>query len=108
MKPLKLLIMLTLAMTFSLSIVSETKAEISNAAVLFLRIAPGARPSAMGESYVAIADDATATHWNPAGLGSFPLADSWSSEDARRWWEQHRGFDVALHRRDTITRHEAL
>ena len=79
MKPLKLLLMLTLAMTFCLSlvIVSETKAEISNAAVLFLRIAPGARPAALGESYVAIADDATATHWNPAGLGSYPLADSW-------------------------------
>ncbi|MEE8405430.1 MAG: hypothetical protein V3S17_08565, partial [candidate division Zixibacteria bacterium] len=77
MKPLKLLFMLTLVMTFCLSIVSETKAEISNAAVLFLRIAPGARPAALGESYVAIADDATATHWNPAGLGSYPLADSW-------------------------------
>ncbi|MCH7690559.1 MAG: PorV/PorQ family protein [candidate division Zixibacteria bacterium] len=77
MKPLKLLFMLTLVMTFCMSIVSQTKAEISNAAVLFLRIAPGARPAALGESYVAIADDATATHWNPAGLGSYPLADSW-------------------------------
>ncbi|MCH9023838.1 MAG: PorV/PorQ family protein [candidate division Zixibacteria bacterium] len=79
MKPLKLLIMLTLAMTFCLSIVivSETKAEISNAAVLFLRIAPGARPAAMGEAYVAISDDPFAMYWNPAGLGSYPLADSW-------------------------------
>ncbi len=59
------------------AVVSETSADISNAAVLFLRIAPGARPAGMGEAFVAIADDATATHWNPAGLGSFPLADSW-------------------------------
>ena len=31
----------------------------------------------MGEAYVAIADDATATHWNPAGLGTYPMSDSW-------------------------------
>jgi hypothetical protein len=55
-------------------------ADISNAAVLFLRIAPGARAAGMGEAFVAIADDATATHWNPAGLGSSPMAGSW--EDA--------------------------
>ena len=56
---------------------NESSADISNAAVLFLRIAPGARPAGMGEAFVAIADDATATHWNPAGLGSYPLSDSW-------------------------------
>lgn len=52
-------------------------ADISNAAVLFLRIAPGARAAGMGEAFVAIADDATATHWNPAGLGSAPMSGSW-------------------------------
>jgi len=39
------------------------------AAAEFLLIAPGARPGGMGETNVAIADDATATYWNPAGLG---------------------------------------
>ncbi len=62
------------------AVVSEISADISNAGLLFLRIAPGARPAGMGESFVAIADDATATHWNPAGLGSYPLADSWKEE----------------------------
>jgi hypothetical protein len=33
-----------------------------------LIIPPGARANAMGQSYVAIADDATAIWWNPAGL----------------------------------------
>ena len=69
-------ILLATIMLFGM-IASETSADISNAAVLFLRIAPGARPAGMGEAFVAIADDATATHWNPAGLGSYPLADSW-------------------------------
>ncbi len=40
----------------------------SRAAVLFLLIKPGARASGMGETYVAIADDATATYFNPAAL----------------------------------------
>ncbi|MFH2050524.1 MAG: hypothetical protein ABIJ12_13895, partial [bacterium] len=50
---------------------------VSEASALFLRIASGARAAGMGEAFVAVADDATATHWNPAGLGAYPLADSW-------------------------------
>ncbi|MFH1619975.1 MAG: PorV/PorQ family protein, partial [bacterium] len=34
----------------------------------FLKLGFGARPLALGESYVAIADDAAALHYNPAGL----------------------------------------
>jgi len=56
---------------------NELKASTSQSAVLFLRIAAGARSAGMGESFVAIADDATATHWNPAGLGLYPLSSTW-------------------------------
>jgi hypothetical protein len=77
MKQRKPFTILLAAFILIVGIVSETSADISNAAVLFLRIAPGARPAGMGEAFVAIADDATATHWNPAGLGSYPLSDSW-------------------------------
>lgn len=38
------------------------------AAAEFLLIAPGARAGGMGEANVAIANDATAAYWNPAGL----------------------------------------
>ena len=41
---------------------------VSKSAVLFLRIAPGARQAGMGEAFCALADDATAVYWNPAGL----------------------------------------
>lgn len=34
----------------------------------FLKIGPGARAVGMGEVFVAIADDATALFWNPAGI----------------------------------------
>ena len=36
----------------------------------FLTLGVGARPLGMGGSFAAIADDSTATYWNPAGLGS--------------------------------------
>jgi hypothetical protein len=35
----------------------------------FLRVGVGARAVAMGEAYTALADDAGAVYWNPAGLG---------------------------------------
>ena len=34
----------------------------------FLRIGIGARPSAMGDAFIALADDAASLYWNPAGL----------------------------------------
>jgi hypothetical protein len=56
---------------------TETLAEVSDAAVLFLRLPIGARAAGMGEAFVAVADDATATYWNPAGLGMYPLASEY-------------------------------
>jgi hypothetical protein len=50
---------------------------VSEAGVLFLRLPAGARAAGMGETFVAISDDATATHWNPAGLGRYPLSSQW-------------------------------
>src|SRR5437773_4331058 len=36
----------------------------------FLRIGVGARAEAMGETFVAVANDPSAIYWNPAGLAS--------------------------------------
>ena len=52
----------------SMSVKQAAATPESRAAVLFLLIEPGARAIAMGESYVAIADDATASYFNPAAL----------------------------------------
>ena len=38
----------------------------------FLKIGVGARPAALGEAFTAVADDANATVWNPAGLARLP------------------------------------
>ena len=40
----------------------------SEAGAIFLLISPGARAGGMGEAQVAIANDAYASYWNPAGL----------------------------------------
>ncbi len=37
----------------------------------FLKIGVGGRAAALGESFIAIADDASALYWNPAGLAQF-------------------------------------
>ena len=39
----------------------------SEAGAIFLLIAPGARAGGMGEAQVAVANDAYASYWNPAG-----------------------------------------
>ncbi|MCK4941419.1 PorV/PorQ family protein [candidate division WOR-3 bacterium] len=36
----------------------------------FLKLGVGARPCAMGEAFSSIADDGSASYWNPAGLGN--------------------------------------
>ena len=41
----------------------------------FLKIAVGARPAAMGETYLALADDANSFQWNPAGLARLSLPE---------------------------------
>ncbi|TAK56135.1 MAG: type IX secretion system outer membrane channel protein PorV [Bacteroidetes bacterium] len=44
------------------------QAQAGGSAVPFLLIAPNARADGMGEAGAGIADDASAVHWNPAGL----------------------------------------
>jgi len=60
---------LLLALAIILAAVGSAKADVAEATAIFLLIAPGARQGGMGEAFVAIADDATSTWWNPAGLG---------------------------------------
>jgi hypothetical protein len=71
MKQVVLLLVLLTAIIFAAAPVAEAS---SVAGVLYLRVAAGARAAGMGEAFVSIADDATATYWNPAGLGNAPLA----------------------------------
>ena len=71
-----------LLLVFSLLILSWNQAysqlipvlggqRAGTAAAQFLKIGVGGRATAMGESFVAIANDASALYWNPAGIVQF-------------------------------------
>lgn len=60
-------VLLAVLLAFAATGTAQAKG-VSEAGVLFLKISPGARAGGMGEAFVALADDATATWWNPAGL----------------------------------------
>jgi hypothetical protein len=51
---------------------SSYAAGPGTSAAAFLNLGFGARPLALGESYVAVADDVSAVHYNPAGLAFGP------------------------------------
>ncbi len=61
---------LTVAVTAALLFLctSISMAQVASTAVPFLQIEPDSRTAGMGNSGVAIADNATAIFWNPAGL----------------------------------------
>lgn len=60
--------MRSLSVLTMLLLLSASAAFAASASVIWLDITPGARANGMGESFTAIADDATASYWNPAGL----------------------------------------
>ncbi len=55
-------------LVLSASAAGYDSSSVGTAAAQFLKIAMGARGAAMGEAYAALADDAFALDWNPAGL----------------------------------------
>ena len=57
---------LSIALLFGVSF--STQAQVAITAVPFLQIEPDSRGAAMGNTGVAIADNAAAIFWNPAGL----------------------------------------
>lgn len=63
-------------------------------AASFLKIAVGARASAMGGAFTAVADDGTALYWNPAGLAQ--LEEREFSATYNSWFEEIKQGYVTL------------
>ncbi len=62
--------MVCLIGVLALGILTAAEAgAVSEAAAPSLIIPPGARACGLGQSFIGIADDATAMYWNPAGIG---------------------------------------
>ena len=54
---------------------NESVSNVGTTSAAFLNIGVGARALAMGGAFTAIADDATALYWNPAGIGRCKRAE---------------------------------
>ncbi|MCX5781886.1 MAG: PorV/PorQ family protein [Elusimicrobia bacterium] len=52
----------------NLCFASFSKNDVGTSGAQFLKLGAGARASAMGDAFSAIAEDSTAIYWNPAGL----------------------------------------
>jgi len=67
-----------LTVSFSIIFLAHLSSfAVGQSAVITLVFPPGARATGLGEAFTAVADDANATFFNPAGLGQDPLANSW-------------------------------
>ncbi len=75
---MKRVLFLGLAIALSFMTTAQTvRASLRQAGALSLRISTGTRPAGMGDAFVGLADDYTATHFNPAGLGRYPMSPDW-------------------------------
>ncbi len=63
-KPLVWIVFLTLVPT------AARAGDPGSAGALFLRVGMGARASGMGEAFTAVAEDASATYWNPGAMAA--------------------------------------
>ena len=63
------------------------------AGAAFLRLTPGARASALGGAYGAVAGDGLATHYNPAGLGVVDRIEAAGGHESRF---EGLGYDYAV------------
>jgi ligand-binding sensor domain-containing protein len=68
-----------LSALFVLFLCHQVVLAVGQSAVITLVFPPGARATGLGEAFVAVADDANATFFNPAGLGQDPLSNSWKA-----------------------------
>lgn len=59
------------------------KGDKGRAGAQFLKIAPGARPSGMGEAFAGVADDIHSVYYNPAGLGTLRRVEVTGSHSAQ-------------------------
>jgi len=92
----KIIIRINILLVLWMLVVGAAWAGAGSTGASFLLLGAGARPLAMGEAYVALADDASSIYWNPAGLSflNYPevlyMYNQWFIDI------KHQNFDVAF------------
>ncbi len=69
MKARALILLLILNLVGAPIIMASSDKKAGTSGAVFLRMGAGARPTAMGDAFVGVADDVNAVYFNPAGLG---------------------------------------
>jgi len=64
----KIVLIPVIMLTLTVNIYSQEISKRGTTAATFLNIGQGARATAMGSAFVAVADDPSAIYWNAAGL----------------------------------------
>lgn len=63
-----IIFILSLTLLIPLNLFAASEEDKGTTTAAFLKLGIGARAAALGETYVAVANDATAPYWNPAGI----------------------------------------
>jgi hypothetical protein len=84
-----------LALSFALASAPACLSAAESSAAQFLKLGFGARALGMGEAFVSIADDASALHYNPAGLAPGEGPEKKSALFSHAWHIQDMGVSQA-------------
>ena len=72
MKRINIILLLLITITINAQDFVSNVSKRGTTAAPFLTISQGARATAMGSAFVAVADDPSAIFWNPAGIAKIP------------------------------------
>lgn len=84
----------TVAVLASLLVAPAGASGVGTTGASFLKVGVGARPMAMGNAFVAVADDANAINWNPGALGLIQHRNATLSYNSL-FQDQNQGFLAA-------------
>ncbi len=99
--------MVVLALAILAPIMIYSQSKVGTSAAQFLGISVGARATALGGAFGAIAEDATALYWNPAGISRMGVSEAYISHT--EWLVQTdfnwAGLVLAIDRNNAIGIH---
>ena len=72
-----------IALALAVAVFSSNLVQADTTGLSFLSFSPDARAEGMGGAFTAVADDAAALYWNPAGMAFFTRSEFIASYENR-------------------------